>query len=67
MFHSTWAVTVRMEKDGQYAEYDDTMSAVGDVPPTEDDVISKAKDMIIAEHPQMKAGRIVIARAHEIP
>ncbi|MFF8447896.1 hypothetical protein ACF06Q_09365 [Streptomyces leeuwenhoekii] len=67
MFHSTWAVTVRMEKGGQYAEYDDTMSAVGDIPPTEEHVIEKAKDMIIDAHPEMKAGRVTVARAHEIP
>ncbi|RSR98048.1 hypothetical protein EF913_28370 [Streptomyces sp. WAC04189] len=68
MQHTTWAVTVRMEKDGRYAEYDDTMSLTGDDGslPTEADVIGHARDLIINASPEMKAGEIVHSSARRI-
>ncbi|MFF7800238.1 hypothetical protein [Streptomyces olivaceus] len=68
MFHTAWVVDVRVEKDGRYAEYSDTMSVTGDDghEPTEDDLIGYAKDLIVNSHPDMKAGRTVRASARRI-
>lgn len=63
---STWSVTVRIENDGKFAEYDDTISVLGPDDPTSADLISTAKDMIVAAHPEMKAGRTVQATAVKV-
>ncbi|MER8030673.1 hypothetical protein ABTZ78_17140 [Streptomyces bauhiniae] len=69
LFHTTWAVAVRMETaDGHYAEYTDSISVVGNDghEPTAADLTTYAKDMIVDSVPRMKAGRTVLSNAHRV-
>ncbi|MEU6481448.1 hypothetical protein ABZ858_32165 [Streptomyces sp. NPDC047017] len=68
MKRSTWAVHVRMENHGQYAEYRDRMDVTATTgrQPTARDVIDHVKGMIINQHPEMKSGRVVRADARQI-
>ncbi|MDX2697590.1 hypothetical protein [Streptomyces ipomoeae] len=57
---STWRAHVRIEKNGEYGEYNDTISALsaGDEVPTPAEVTEEVTGMIINHSPQLKGGEI---------
>jgi hypothetical protein len=65
---STWYAHVRIEKNGEYGEYNDTISALsaGDEVPTPAEVVNEVTDMIINHSPQLKGGTTTHNTAHRI-
>ncbi|PCG82732.1 hypothetical protein CIB93_28295 [Streptomyces sp. WZ.A104] len=56
---STWHVRARVEKNGQYAEYDDHAEIVSPGPvPSAKDVHAAQVAQIIAQNPHLRGGRI---------
>ncbi|MFJ4637578.1 hypothetical protein ACIP69_18380 [Streptomyces hygroscopicus] len=64
---TTWHVHVRIEKNGRYAEYNDTtnMISIGREP-NEREVIQATTDDIINAHPYLKGGKTVVAYAKKV-
>lgn len=57
---STWHAHVRIEKNGQYGEYNDTISALslGNEVPTQQEITAEATSMIINHSPHLKGGKV---------
>jgi hypothetical protein len=56
--NSLWRVHIRIEKNGKFGEYNDTISALGSGDATAADLEAEVKGMIINRSPQLKGGRI---------
>ncbi|MGW4038527.1 hypothetical protein ACWEIM_19955 [Streptomyces sp. NPDC004778] len=55
---TTWKVYARIEKNGQYAEYDDVATLYGDYVPTEKVVLAAQCAGIIRQYPHLRGGKI---------
>ncbi|MFD3979166.1 hypothetical protein ACFWR6_11290 [Streptomyces griseus] len=55
---TTWKVRARVEKNGQYAEYDDVATIYGDHVPTEKLVLAAQLAQMLKEHPHLRGGKI---------
>lgn len=57
---SKWHVHIRVEKNGQYAEYDDSVdvASLDGREPTDRDLEQQIMDMLITHSPHMKGGRV---------
>lgn len=62
---SIWFANVRVEHRGEFVEYNDriTVAATTGRPVTEKDVVQCAMDLILNSRPDMKGGRVIVARA----
>jgi hypothetical protein len=65
---STWHAHIRIEHNGQYGEYNDTISALSpnDEVPTEAEITEQVTGMVINHAPHLKAGEITHSSVHRI-
>ncbi|MFI5985066.1 hypothetical protein ACIBEA_29895 [Streptomyces sp. NPDC051555] len=60
-----WFANVRVEHRGEFVEYNDRINVepIDGRPVTEKDVVQYAMGLILNSRPDMKGGRVIVARA----